>query len=161
MTAKAGSSWRSKGKSRRKRVLKRAVMVSEETGSQVRARKPASVPKERINVPGSPHWETAKRFHTASSEDLIRSLREQIGTRSCFSCFPSAFCRDQRPNLCCYKPVSRSGGGENMGGKRKNKSLCWLMLDEGPEKTSPSSLFQTANTLKMKALKVAAKKPLQ
>lgn len=48
-----------------------------------------------------------------------------------------------------------------MGGKRKNKSLCWLMLDEGPEKTSPSSLFQTANTLKMKALKVAAKKPLQ
>lgn len=30
MTAKAGSSWRSKGKSRRKRVLKRAVMVSEE-----------------------------------------------------------------------------------------------------------------------------------
>lgn len=59
------------------------------------------------------------------------------------------------------KRVHRSGGGE-MGGKRnKNRSLCWLMLDEGAEKTSPSSLFQTANTLKMKALKVAAKKPLQ
>lgn len=28
MTAKAGSSWRSKGKSSRKRVLNRAVMVS-------------------------------------------------------------------------------------------------------------------------------------
>jgi len=30
MTAKAGSSWRSNGKSNRKRVLKRAVMVSVE-----------------------------------------------------------------------------------------------------------------------------------
>lgn len=34
MTAKAGSSWRSKGKSRRKRVLKRAVMVSGEEGEE-------------------------------------------------------------------------------------------------------------------------------
>ena len=32
--AKAGSSWRSNGKSRRKRVLKRAVMVSEEKEDQ-------------------------------------------------------------------------------------------------------------------------------
>lgn len=38
MTAKAGSSWRSKGKSSRKRVLKRAVMVSGETQSTVGVR---------------------------------------------------------------------------------------------------------------------------
>ena len=45
MTAKAGSSWRSKGKSNRKRVLNRAVMVSGGRKNSARVRKDSKTNK--------------------------------------------------------------------------------------------------------------------
>lgn len=45
--------------------------------------------------------------------------------------------------------------------KRKKKKRQHLYKDNRNDFSLPASLFQTARTRKMKALKVAAKKPLQ
>lgn len=114
--ANAGSSWRSNGKSRRKRVLKRAVMVSEEW-------------KER-------------RLHC----QII---------------------------FCCSSWSKRSQWRQiqllNNDKLRERMNVKWMWDRQRDRQRSamrkqgllPSSWFHTANTLKMKALKVAAKKPLQ
>lgn len=78
MTAKAGSSWRSKGKSRRKRVLKRAVIVSEEqTNHRMGERMDGREKKQKDGEADRGHSDEETRLQTRSqcSSGSVRAVK--------------------------------------------------------------------------------------
>lgn len=80
MTAKAGSSWRSKGKSRRKRVLKRAVMVSgEETNHRQGERRDG---RKKKTKKGSGAGRSSRRGDAVPDEVTVQRRKCQSSEKS-------------------------------------------------------------------------------
>lgn len=150
MTAKAGSSCRSKGKSIRKLVLKRAVMVT--TGEKGRG----SRIEDRGGGAAGPHRKAARLTHQPlppTSPDVSYLISVPCAQPHPPALRPSRWSYTLGSwSLCCTAPQ-----------RLPPHPIASLPAPRAcaPGPPLPASLFHTASTRNTKALNVAAKNPRQ